>query len=271
MFPEPSDPHSDARAIIDYVERQPVILPEHPNLAIAHTGVIDLRPFLDTPTRQQAYRKATTEEAFVDLVERLKQDSTIVFADTDDKRYVAVIDFGTHASPTRDEHQVFYTPKKDREWVAWANVHGKPLAQVAFAEFIEEHEATLAFPSGADLKELVLNISGTKNVTFQSGHRLQDGRQQLQYVEDQTVQGRTKGNGEIEIPEKLTIRTPIFEGQPETTFDAWLRYSIDGGKLTFTIKIVGQDRIVPDAFDGLTKVLSGLLSVPVVAGWPTVG
>lgn len=237
-----------------------------PNVYLGAQGQVwDLRSYTD-PTRQRATRIAQTTDAFIGLANHLGFEPTVVFADRVGFRLVAVVDFGTDFKPTRDEHLIDFAPRPDPEWQAWANLHGKWIDQVAFADFIEEHLDSVIEPDGADLLDIVQTIKGHRGIQFKTGFRLQDGQTKIAYDETLSTHG---GSGEMTIPNTLTIRTPIFREEDTVEFKAYLRYRIgDAGQITFMVKIQKQDDIVPAAFDLIVGKVDSGVSFPLYAGTP---
>lgn len=264
---------TENQAIIDLAGKFPQPLPGDPPGLVAMNGaVVDFRHLLPA-TQVEATRHAHTAAAFAELVKRLKEPTTVVFADQKNRRVGAVIDFSEGGSPSRDEHVVSFVPELHPDWQAWALVSGKRLDQVDFAEFVEERIDTIVEPAGADLLELVQDLRGHRNVEFQSSKRLSDGQTQLKYVEKLETKG-APGSGLVTVPPDLAIQTPVFRDGDPQRIEAFLRFRIsDQGQLTFTVKIKAQDDVVPEAFDVLVQDIIGWLNVDgdsgikVYAGW----
>lgn len=256
----------DVQAALEFAGTLPVRT-DIPNVFLGANGQVwDVRQNTD-PTRQRAVRVAQTTDAFVALTKDLGIDGvTRVFADRVGFDLEAVIDFGTDGEPTRDEHRIEFAPRQDPEWQAWASLHGKPIDQIAFADFIEEHLDSVIEPDGADLLDIVQTIKGHRGIQFKTAFRLHDGQTKIAYDETLSTQG---GSGEMTIPNTLTIRTPIFREEDPVEFTAYLRYRIgDGGAIQFTIKIQKKDEIVPGAFDLIVGKVDSGLTYPVYAGTP---
>lgn len=256
---------SDAAAIIDHVAETTPHETKIANVYLYANGVIaDLRSYTD-PTRQRGIRKAFTTDAFVALAKSDANASSRVFYNQAASQFGLVIDYGTTDAPTREEHRVEFTPAKHPEWLAWADLHGKPVPQMTFADFIEEHLDTITNPSGADLLELIQDIKGHKNVTFQTAQRLRDGQTKVSYVEDVATRA---GSGDVTIPNMIEVTTPIFRGEDPVVLEAFLRFIIStDGKLTFTLKFKNSASIASDALDRIAERIQGDVTQPLVAGW----
>lgn len=257
---------TEAQSVIDFVVQNTPHDTAIPNVHLYSNGAVaDLRSYTD-PTRQRAIREAHDVASFVAMIEHDGDGDTVEFYSRKGSVFCSVIDYGTEAKPTRDEHRIVFRPEPDPEWGAWASIHGKPIAQADFADFVEEHMTSVVTPEAADLLELIQDVRGHKNVSWQAGQRLQDGTQRLEWTEEQTARS---GKGQTDVPSEITIRTPIFRGEDPVTFDAWLRYRIaDGGKLTFTVKLKRPNDIVPEALDAIAAKIGGGTGQPILAGWP---
>lgn len=120
------------------------------------------------------------------------------------------------------------------QWLKWKAIDGKMLAQLAFAEFIEDNLGDIVTPTGADMLEIAQDLSAKRSADFKSNVRLADGRIQFQNVENMEAQ---VGPGQIAIPTSLTLGLAPVYGLPPFKIDARFRYRIDGGKLLLGIKL----------------------------------
>lgn len=130
---------------------------------------------------------------------------------------------------------------RSRAWQAWAEANGKQMTQAAFAEFVEDHLDDIASPAGAELLELARRFGVSRAVTFESAVNLTNGNTQLTYAEADA----TKGN--VQIPPTLILGLAPFDGDHLFRVEARLRYRIEAGKLTLTIKLVRPEDVTDQA------------------------
>lgn len=239
----------------DVVEREGtapfVILPDH-------FGVRSLAPLLDAPRRLRSTASFNVMESFVDYVKRhAVPDQSVVFADVNDGRFEAIIDFhGSDNRPTNRAHRAVFKAHYSEEWQVWSAANGKQISQEAMIRFFEEHLADIQAPPGADMLELVGTLEGKRQVAFKSGRRLSDGTQQLIYVE--TDDAKAGQQGHLTIPSELWIAIPVFYKADAVPIKVFFRYRIEtGGNATFKVDIHRIRQVRDDAFDKLIADVEG--------------
>jgi uncharacterized protein YfdQ (DUF2303 family) len=120
------------------------------------------------------------------------------------------------------------------QWVKWKANDGKMLAQVAFAEFIEDNIEDIAEPAGATMLEIATYLEAVRTVNFKSGVRLANGTVQFRHEQDDVTK---VGANTIDVPETFTLGiAPIFGLNPFRV-PARFRYRISEGRLTLGYKL----------------------------------
>lgn len=143
--------------------------------------------------------------------------------------------------PRWGSHTCNLVMKFHEDYAVLREVSGKWFAQKDFALFVEEFNHLFVNPVGADMLELSQELRATRNANFIQGRRLNNGQVSLQYKEDVTA---TTAQG-VEIPEYLTLRTPLYEGLPAEDIRAAFSYDIDEErklKLQFRLMTKLQER-----------------------------
>lgn len=185
---------------------------------------------------------------------------SVCFASRKKGEIAAVIDWhnaGTDVTvpvPQWGDHVAAMKLKHTEAWVAWTGISGRRLAQKEFAEFLEENLDVIAKPTAAEMLTIATTLEGKKSVNFKNGIRLQNGDNSLQWEENTEA----KTAGDIKIPAEIVLNIPVYRGaEAETTVElrALFRYSIDGGKLSFTVKLLGVDQVADLAFTGIVASL----------------
>jgi uncharacterized protein YfdQ (DUF2303 family) len=157
--------------------------------------------------------------------------------------FVGVIDEHTPAAAGWRGHKATFTPMMSAEWKAWLAMNGKPMSQVDFAEWIENHEEDFAeangLPTLLQLKTMATNFVARQEMKFKSAIRLQDGGARLEYVneaDNDTI-------AEMKLFERFGIGIPVFWGGQPWQITARLKYSTAGGRLTFRFELIRPDRV----------------------------
>lgn len=216
------------------------------------------------PRRVKAKITANDVRGFIDYVKRHAIGGTTIYAAAKEQpTLVARIDdndtVDSEPFPSHVTHTCTFPCPLTHEWRQWTAKNDKPMAQVEFAEFIENNLLDIVEPDGASLLTACLSFQDTGSAEFKSAVRLEDGRVQFQYIEkDQT--------GELKFPSRLTLALPVFEGlDVRFQLNAKLRYRVDreaGLHLRYVIE--RPDLALKDAYARLIDVVAESTGLPVI-------
>lgn len=226
--------------------------------------VAGLEHLLPAPLRKRGKVELQDERSLQDYVAAHKQAGTVVFADADARRLVAVINHHEPGAPDwgdfRAELQLDRTP----EWKAWLAVDRKPLPQGEFVELIEDQMATVLAPDGAELLEVCQSLKGLRKVEFENGVSLRDGTVQLTYRE--TTESTASRRGQVEVPERLVLKLALFRNGPPVEVKARLRWRLADAKVLFVVVLDKPVEAEDQAMTDVCNRLGAALAVPVLAG-----
>ena len=211
-------------------------------------AVKSLEHLLDRPARRKADAHFTEGASFSRYVNDFGGEQTLVLASLEERRVTALLDYHA-AGPEGDASwcglRATLSLRLGPEWTAWTGGHNKPLTQLAFAEFLEEHAEQIVQPDAAAVLEVAKHLEAVKTVRFERGVSLGNGAVQLTYHEE--IQG--KGRGQVEVPEEFKLAlTPFVHGAKSYAVRARLRYRIEDDRLTFRYVLHQPERILEDAF-----------------------
>lgn len=192
--------------------------------------------------------------SFVAYVNRFKTDNTRIFAEpgfiADGGKAIitAVFDYhGGPATPDRLGHKAIYRPRYSDEWTVWSPV--QKLAQVAFAEFVEENRADITEPSAAQMLDLIRTFKATRKIDYDSVVYNANGDVTLGYSEKSEASG-AKGTTTV-MPEKVKIGIPVYFRGPKYAIEIFIRYRVNPGAVVFELKPDRVDIIENAAFTEL--------------------
>lgn len=236
------------------------------------------------PSDKRGIVKVYDEASFCAYVTAHKRPGTQVFADIARTQIIAVLDHhapdvpGPPPAETEEplqglpgwgRHRCELVTRLTPEWVAWTGRHGKKTNQVEFAEFIENHIAEIAEPTGSTLLEMVRTLEVKRDAEFRSAINLTTGETQLLYEE--SVDG-TAQKGMTKIPKEFILGLAPFEtdvARELYRLVARLRYRMDGGKLTIWIDLLNPEKVLEAAFrERLATVQAGLHLTPLMGEAP---
>jgi uncharacterized protein YfdQ (DUF2303 family) len=237
------------------------------------------------PRRAFGEVKANTLAAFVALVARHSSPKTVIYVDDGPQpKLVAVLnDHAAGADPNWRDHRVVYTPTLSDEWKAWAANEGKPLAQTAFAELLEDRCLDVIAPSSAgpstqgiitqlgvkaaqpaELQGLARGLSIKVDQHVKEVRRLDSGEAQVIFAEQHTGDDGKP----LSVPNAFVIAVPVFVGGAAYTHVVRLRYRASGGRITWSYNVVHADQAKRDAVLDMRGVCEKLPEVLVVEGTP---
>ena len=119
-----------------------------------------------------------------------------------------------------------------------AAVLGENLSQTKFVEFLEEH--SYLFLEAAALGQMAANFSAIEITTFNKSVNLDNGTSSLVYATAEQAENTTK------VPNTITTKLAIFEGQPDVDLTLRLRYVKEKGVLFFKLICPGLTKIIED-------------------------
>ncbi|BGE85099.1 MULTISPECIES: DUF2303 family protein [Methylosinus] len=102
------------------------------------------------PERRRGVAKVDNLQSFIDLVNRHKDEHSVIFANTDLKaaKLLAVIDYHETSGVARfGNHRIEYNFPTTKEFQVWQQFNGEKFDQGEFAAFLEDHIAELASPN----------------------------------------------------------------------------------------------------------------------------
>lgn len=240
-------------------------LPAHVPLLVDLKGdravVSPLKNVIETyridPEQRVGKAIVTTLQSFCDLVNRHKDEGSVLFAQTawPKPKLTAVIDYhATDHTPRHGKHRIEYAFPVTVELAKWIEMNGKPMEQADFAAFLEEHAAELSAPvheelatyeplfkekfaAPNDLIALSRSLEIFVGARVKRAERLSSGERIVEFVEE-----HTNGQGEkIDIPGIFMISVQAFVDGLFIRIPARLRYRAHGGSIKWFYQLYRWD------------------------------
>ena len=219
----------------------------------------------ERPTRKEAQVAMFDPESLIEYWLIHHTEDSQVFADPGQNRVSAIFDYhgGAERGAAWCKHRATYTAGLSRQWELWTSKNLTSMDQEVFGTFLEDHAVDVANPSGADLKEMVLDMEGTLGATFVSKRRLSDGKISVVY---QDTSKTTTRSGELAMPETFTLRIPIYFGMAPVELTARLRFRITDGSLSFWYALLNPEAAKEAAFDSIVHMVEHAIDKKVFLG-----
>lgn len=183
-----------------------------------------------------------TQDSLVEYVGEFSGEATVLFADQENDRIVAVLDYHEPGAPAHGAHRAVLQLQHSVEWKLWTGISGTLMGQLEFARFVEENSADVRAPTAADLLEAVRDLQAHRKVNFVKAVRTASDNENFEF----TAENSAVTKGGLELPTKFVLGLPVYFGEPDTEVHAFLRWRIDpeqgGLKLGIQLHRVEQVR-----------------------------
>lgn len=204
-----------------------------------------------------------TAQSMVDYVNRFKTDNTVLLADVDANKIVAVIDYHAPDQAEFGKHIATLLLPYSVEWKTWTAVDKVLTPQLEFARFLEENGVDVRAPAGADLLEVCRDLQAIRRVDFKKAVRTETDNESFEYSDE--TETRAKG-GTVEVPTKFQLGLPVYFGDSETTLFAFLRHKLDGKDLLLGIALHRTEQVRQAVFRQHVLDIAARTDRPVIFG-----
>ncbi|HZB28962.1 MAG TPA: DUF2303 family protein [Streptosporangiaceae bacterium] len=207
-------------------------------------------------------------DSFLHYYQKHSDDGTEIYVNITGHYLTAVLDAnqgGADGARWGQHRLVLTLPTTDR-WDAWMAMNGKPFAQSAFAEFVEEHVDDIRDPNGATMLEVVQNFQTATKVRFTSNVRLDNGNHKLHFEE--TTDATAGNSGNIAVPTAFKIGVAPFEFADPYEISARFRYRVENGKLLVAYLLDDPAAVIRDAVLDVVKQVEEATKGKVMHGTP---
>lgn len=224
------------------------------------SSVADLfERYREHPRRKSGTANVSTLDSLINIIDRHKTSDSVIFANTDWQKpsITAVFDYHENTSAGRADnlkHRAHYEFPLSEEWKAWAKINGKPLEQMEFAEFIEDHISELSAPDSMEAEdfrgkfgfkvaypnELVTLSRGLQvhaETRVKNNVVLQTGEGEITWDEEH----RDAQGNKLAVPGMFILSiAPFFMGDV-ARIPVRLRYRVVGGKVNWICQLYRPD------------------------------
>lgn len=209
------------------------------------------------------------EDSLIAYANSFKMGASLLFADIEKNRIVAVIDYhrpgGSDAEPNAAllAHRAGLDMPYSEEWKAWSGIDSRLMPQLEFVRFLEENATEVVDPDAASLIEVCRDLQGLRKVNFTSVVRTASANaERVEYI-DETKAG-TRGG--VDIPHTFTLIMPVYFNGEDQTIAARLRWHLDDGVLKLGIKLVRAETVRQNAFRAVVGRIGTETSLDVLYG-----
>lgn len=227
--------------------------------------------FATRPLRRKGTIVAHSVESFIDVVNRQKIDVSVIFADVQQKKMTAVIDFheAHDGEPAFGEDRIVYGFTLSQQIATWFGASQRTMDQKTFSRLIDDNLGDIAegglaegsiafefarrrginFASVADLLVFTRTIATKSTTESEEVIDERTGDVSIQYKKRGDV--KTNDGKPVAVPHAFALRIPVLNGIGATEFNipVRLRYDITEKGIVWTIEIHALDRFVQAAIE----------------------
>lgn len=246
--------------------------------------------YLLVPERRKGTETANRLESFIDLTNRFKDGSSVVFAkgnivgDKLDASLLSILDYHPASGDYRDarhcQHRVVYNFPVSKEFQFWLSNNAESMDQTEFALMLEERIGEMVVANYED-KEKIANLSPKfaeplevlqlsrdleiySSEVFQQAGKLSSGERTLKFS---AVHNGADGKP-LSVPDFFMLQIPIFAGEMPVRIAVRLRYRKSGEKITWAYDMYRIDQVFQTAFDNTLAAVREKTGLPLYIGAP---
>lgn len=231
-------------------------------------SVIDLERYYPVPARKRGVVTVFDAASFNQL---LKDNSaagdTAIYLDRNPESpsVVAVLNGNGPNGAGWGDLRVRIVFRPTPQWEKWKARDGQLMAQVDFAEFVEENLEDVAEPDGATMLEIASQLQLVRTVNFRSKVVLQGGTFNFTHDQDDKA---SVGAGQIEVPQQFVLGiAPVF-GLAAYRVPARFRYRVVDGKLKLGFRIQRVETMMAQIVEDVIAKIERGANVSVMDGLP---
>jgi len=218
------------------------------------------------PSRSQFAMRTNSLKAFCELVARFKvAASTVIFSDKAGA-YKAIFDFHTGGVPGWCQQTLDYDPGFHPDFELIQRWFNRWKTQFEVADIANDNIDLFANPTGADLREMVLGLEGSKTELFASAKKMRDGTIRCSRSENVDLKSTKGDDGVVELPAVIGFKCPVFLGAEPIEIHTELRIQVSQGEVKFRFHKSDRDvQQIVNAESALVNTsINGTTGCPVI-------
>ena len=162
----------------------------------------------ESPPKAHAFH---TAESLTAYLAQYGSETTVVLLDTTALKGCAVLS----ETDGNQFELLAFEPVRHPLFAEWSAILGRRVDVIQFAEFVMGHRRQIIAPDGKETALLFSQLQASTKTTVARGQ----GRTAINGVMCETkIQGKT-AEAFVELPDSLTIRLPLFIGEPEQNIE----------------------------------------------------
>lgn len=196
--------------------------------------------FLPHPHRMSSAQAEAVNDAasLLKLIQRFPAHPRLVEFSLASLTARCVLNYSTDEKPGWGDCFITWKLNKHRDLLAWETRIAKPIPQVEFIEFLEDHvEDVKDAPMQSILLKVASELEVTSSAKFKSARDVHNGN----FVLHCEMEGKTT----VEVPREFSLGLPIFEGLAIAyELPVRLNYTVTDGNLNFRLAFKNLNKAI---------------------------
>jgi len=276
----------------------------HKRALLIHTGDLKVSDLTDQilaglphPPARRGKVMVSSLQSLIDFTNRMKEHSSVLFADATAKTLLAVLDYHeevlgrtapsdapVEARPRWGRFKALFSFPLSRPYTIWSGKNRQAMAQADLAAFLEDNildilaardvsdqtiltlvsQLGLKIGSPDELLKVARGFSLTSEEKFKSVANLDTGEMAVAYEQTHT----SNFVADVKLPTAFVVAIPVFEGDAAFQLLVRLKYRKKDGALTWYFDIYAIERAFRVAFEEACVRVQVAVDLPLFYGAP---
>lgn len=226
------------------------------------------------PDRRKGVAALQSAASFVNHAVRFKDEDSAIWANTDDRSMVSVLDYhrkGATGATRWGEHRGAYRAQPSESWKTWGGGGQLILDQEDFAIFLDANDRELTggvLPNGKAAPEPSSLITLASNLETYSSAKAKRERDPNTGKLKVAFSSETGFLGDIMPPPSFLISIPVFRDTLAQTLEVRLHVSVVDAVATFKLQIHAAKDVSAKAFEAICNDVAKDSGLPMFLGLP---
>lgn len=222
--------------------------PHRPAIAVNLTSLKDLHAYLIAQALTGTDPMATVS------TDGSGYDNIVVFADRNNLRWHAFIDYHHISSPRWLNHTATVQYEHSIQFTTWKKNDGRKMGQGDFAEFLDENVLDIINPTGSDVVTFASCLEARRTEIFKAAKNISNGEVSFIWSNESSGDSTTK------FPTEMTLGIPLWTNGELISLPVKLFYRVESGHLEFWYKLRTLEKIIDELFNEDVKWIAEALS-----------
>lgn len=241
-------------------------------ITVLHDVLLVADSRADRPVRRKGVATLTTLDSFVAHARRFLTPTTVVFAEADRHRMLAIFDYHNADGCAWNDHRAQYACPPSVEYMLWSGLAARTFSLEQLAELIDDNIADLAMPpeelAASGYATPAALLSWLTAFEWERATRVTQKWNRTTGLRELLIRHEDGHTEDSPIPRGFLLAIPLFDGGPRFPLACPIRVRLRDHKVAIGFDIPAAKRTVDQAFRDMAANVGELLERPVFFGTP---